>query len=69
VDAIVCSDKHRSYETALAVHRFHPGVPLLVDAMFREVSRRNIEAHEGGIDCEGRTKNETKPGQRAANPP
>ena len=48
VDAIVCSDKHRSYETALAVHRFHPGVPLLVDAMFREVSRRNLEAHARG---------------------
>jgi len=48
VDAVVCSDKHRSYETALAVHRFHPGVPLLVHAVFREVSRRNIEAHARG---------------------
>ena len=48
VDALVCSDKHRSYETALAVHRYHPGVPLLVDAVFREVSRSNIEAHARG---------------------
>lgn len=48
VDAVVCSDKHRSYETALAVHRYHPGVPLLVDAVFREVSRRNVEAHARG---------------------
>jgi broad specificity phosphatase PhoE len=48
VDAIICSDKHRSYETALAVHRHHPDVPLLVDAVFREVSRRNVEAHARG---------------------
>ena len=48
VDAVICSDKHRSYETALAVHRYHPDVPLLVDAVFREVSRRNVEAHERG---------------------
>ena len=48
VDAFICSDKHRSYETAIAVHRFHPGTPLLVDPVFREVSRRNVEAHERG---------------------
>ena len=48
VDAVICSDKHRSYETALAVHRYHSHVPLLVDAVFREVSRRSVEAHERG---------------------
>lgn len=48
VDAIVCSDKNRARETALAVHAFHRSVPLIVDATFREASRENIEAHVRG---------------------
>jgi broad specificity phosphatase PhoE len=37
VDAIICSDLHRAYETALAVHEYHPHVPLRVDQAFREL--------------------------------
>jgi hypothetical protein len=38
IDAILSSDMHRAHETAAAVHSFHPDVPLIVDATFREVS-------------------------------
>jgi broad specificity phosphatase PhoE len=48
VDAIVCSDKHRSRETGVAIQRFHPHVPLIVDETFREASKENIQAHEEG---------------------
>jgi broad specificity phosphatase PhoE len=37
VDAILSSDLHRAYETALALHRYHPSAPLLVDSDFREL--------------------------------
>ena len=48
VDRIHCSDKHRSHETAAAVHAFHPGIPLIADKTFREVSRRDLEGFESG---------------------
>ena len=48
LDAIICSDMYRAYETAAAVHRFHPNVPLIVDATFREVSAGTLAAFETG---------------------
>src|SRR5262245_4133028 len=48
LDAIVCSDKHRTRETAAAVQRFHPHIPLTVDETFREASKENILAHLEG---------------------
>lgn len=48
VDAILCSDMHRARETAAAIHSFHPDVPLIVDALFREASRRKVTAYERG---------------------
>jgi len=46
VDAIFCSDMHRTVETANAVHAYHPQVPLHVDARLRELSARKIAAYE-----------------------
>ncbi len=46
IDAIVSSDVYRARETAAAVHSFHPNVPLIVDATFREVSGRTLAAFE-----------------------
>jgi broad specificity phosphatase PhoE len=46
IDAIVCSDLHRARETAAAVHAFHPNVPMIVDATFREVSAGTLAAFE-----------------------
>jgi broad specificity phosphatase PhoE len=48
VDVILCSDKHRARETAAAIHAFHPDIPMIVDATFREASRRRVTAHERG---------------------
>src|SRR5688572_3647115 len=48
VDAILCSDKHRTQETAVAVRRFHPDASLTVDATFREASRGTFSAFERG---------------------
>jgi broad specificity phosphatase PhoE len=48
LDAIICSDMYRACETAAAVHAFHPNVPLLADATFREVSAGTLEAFERG---------------------
>lgn len=48
IDAIVCSDMYRAQETAEAVHAYHPGVPLLVDPDFRELSTGKLEAFERG---------------------
>jgi broad specificity phosphatase PhoE len=42
LDAIVCSDMHRCYETAAALRTYHPQVPLIVDATFREVSAGTV---------------------------
>ena len=48
IDALLCSDMYRAHETARAVHAFHPGVPLIVDRTFREVSEGKIEAFKRG---------------------
>ena len=48
VDRILCSDKHRTRETAVAVHAYHSGIPLIVDNSFREVSRGDVEGFESG---------------------
>jgi broad specificity phosphatase PhoE len=48
IDAILCSDMHRARETALAVHSFHPKLPLIVDSTFRELSTGTLEAFERG---------------------
>ena len=53
VDAILCSDKHRARETAAAIHRYHPSVPLVEDQTFREASRRLVQAHASGDPAHG----------------
>jgi probable phosphoglycerate mutase len=48
LDALICSDTYRAFETASAVHAFHPGVPMVVDPTFREVSTSMLAACERG---------------------
>ena len=48
LDAILCSDTYRALETASLVHAYHPGIPMLVDATFREVSTGTMAAFERG---------------------
>jgi broad specificity phosphatase PhoE len=43
LDAILCSDMTRARETASAMHKHHPGIELIVDPVFREVSTGTIE--------------------------
>jgi broad specificity phosphatase PhoE len=43
LDAILCSDMTRAYETAAAMHEHHPGIELIVDPVFREVSAGTLE--------------------------
>jgi len=43
LDAIFCSDLHRSRETAKAIGDHHPAVPFIVDQLFREVSAGTVE--------------------------
>jgi broad specificity phosphatase PhoE len=44
LEAIVCSDMTRAYETASAMHEHHPDIDLIVDPVFREVSTGTLEA-------------------------
>jgi broad specificity phosphatase PhoE len=48
LDAIISSDMFRACETAAAIHAFHPDIPLIVDATFREVSAGTLLAFESG---------------------
>jgi broad specificity phosphatase PhoE len=48
LDAIICSDMYRAYETAAAIHAFHPNVSLVADATFRELSAGTLAAFERG---------------------
>src|SRR5262245_37139769 len=43
LDAIYCSDMHRSCETAAAIAAHHPGIACVSDPVFREVSARMLE--------------------------
>ena len=53
VDAIFCSDMHRSCETAAAISANHAGVVCTVDPVFREISRtrmeRELDAPDGAL--------------------
>jgi broad specificity phosphatase PhoE len=50
VDAIFCSDMTRARETAAALHRHHPSIPLIVDPDFREVSTGTLEDEHDALD-------------------
>jgi broad specificity phosphatase PhoE len=43
LDALFCSDMYRAYETASAIRSYHPDIPFVVDAVFREVSAGDLE--------------------------
>jgi broad specificity phosphatase PhoE len=47
LDAILCSDMTRARETATALHGHHPGIDLIVDPVFREVSSGTLEEESG----------------------
>jgi broad specificity phosphatase PhoE len=53
LDGIICSDMYRACETAAAIHAFHPNIPLVVDATFREVSAGTLVAFERGDPAQG----------------
>jgi broad specificity phosphatase PhoE len=56
LDVILCSDMTRAVETAAAVHRHHPGIDLIVDPIFREVSTGTIEERLDAPDGELRAR-------------
>ena len=56
LDAILCSDMTRAVETAAVMHRHHPGIELIVDPVFREISTGTIERQLDAPDGELRRR-------------
>jgi broad specificity phosphatase PhoE len=52
LEAIFCSDMYRAYETAAAIRNYHPDIPFVVDAVFREVSASTLEEEIDAVDGE-----------------